>query len=182
MEIMSLIKLIFFSLFGILLRVIFYFSEYKDYLKSLLIFDQSSYNFNNLKENYIYNLFYKTSSIETKDNGFSKDSIPKDISDNNYYSEYEFISKPLALLYKYIKNYPKEYIFIFFIICDLIIAYLISTFKYRCSNNTQNNKNEKEIEKNEMVDEHNEHINLGVFCFYLCNPVSITICIFNIHS
>jgi len=99
MEFISLLKLLLFSLFGILLRIIFYYSKYKDYLKSLLIFDQSSYNFDNLKENYIYNFFKKISSIETNDNGFSKDYIPKDIPDNNYYSEYEFISKPLALLY-----------------------------------------------------------------------------------
>ena len=132
MKIISIFKLIIFSLFGILLRVIFYYSKYKDYLKSLLIFDQSSYNFENLKENYIYNLFNKLSSIETKDNGFSKGKIHNNIKDTNYYSEYEFISRPLALLYQYIKNYPKEYIFIFFIICDLFIAYLISTFKYHC--------------------------------------------------
>ncbi len=47
-----------FSSLGVLLRIIFYYSKYKDYLKSLLIFDQSSYKFDNLKENYIYNLFY----------------------------------------------------------------------------------------------------------------------------
>ena len=176
MEFISLLKLLLFSLFGILLRIIFYYSKYKDYLKSLLIFDQSSYNFDNLKENYIYNFFKKISSIETNDNGFSKDYIPKDIPDNNYYSEYEFISKPLALLYKYIKNYPKEYIFIFFIICDLIIAYLISTIKYHCSDNIKNNKEEKKEENNNNHNENNK-VNLGAFCFYLCNPVSITTCI-----
>ena len=170
MKIISIFKLIIFSLFGILLRVIFYYSKYKDYLKSLLIFDQSSYNFENLKENYIYNLFHKVSSIETKDNGFSKGKIHNNIKDTNYYSEYEFISKPLALLYQYIKNYPKEYIFIFFIICDLFIAYLISTFKYHCSTNKEDKKD------NDKLEEY-ENINLGVYCFYLCNPVSITTCI-----
>ena len=170
MKMISILKLIMFSSFGILLRVIFYYSKYKDYLKSLLIFDQSSYNFDNIKENYIYNLFHKISSIETKNNGFSKNNISNTIYDNNYYSEYEFISKPLALSYQYIKNYPKEYIFSFFVICDLLIAYLISTFKYHCSINIEENNNKKEeIENNK--------INIGVFCFYLCNPVSITTCI-----
>ena len=167
----SILKLIMYSLLGILLRVIFYYSKYKDYLKSLFIFDQSSYNFGNLKENYIYNLFHKRSSIETKNNGFSKGkkSTKNTIIDNNYYSEYEFISKPLALLYPYIKDYPKEYIFIFFIICDLLIAYLISTFKYHCSDIRQDNEKKDESK--------NENINLGFYSFYLCNPVSITTCI-----
>ena len=176
MKIISFLKIILFSLFGILLRMIFFYSKYKDYMKSLLIFDQSSYNFDNLKENYIYNMFHKKSSIETKDNGFSKDTVLKPINDNNYYSEYEFISKPLALLYKYIKNYPEKYIFTFFIICDLIIAYLISTFKYRSSlSHTKSDKKEEEkVNDNKNIE---NHINLGVFCFYLCNPVSITTCI-----
>ena len=176
MKIISFLKIILFSLFGILLRMIFFYSKYKDYMKSLLIFDQSSYNFDNLKENYIYNMFHKKSSIETKDNGFSKDTVLKPINDNNYYSEYEFISKPLALLYKYIKNYPEKYIFTFFIICDLIIAYLISTFKYRSSlSHTKSDKKEEEkLNDNKNIE---NHINLGVFCFYLCNPVSITTCI-----
>ena len=175
MKMISILKLIVFSSFGILLRVIFYYSKYKDYLKSLLIFDQSPYNFDNLKENYIYNLFHKVSSIETKNNGFSKDNVNgnNNIIDNNYYSEYEFISKPLALLYQYIKNYPKEYIFILFIICDLLIAYLIGTFKYHCSDIQQ--ENEKKEDKNGEYE--NEEINIGVYCFYLCNPVSITTCI-----
>ena len=56
----NILKIIFFSLFGISLRIIFYYSEYRDYLKSLLIFDQAPYNFDNIKENYIYNLFHKT--------------------------------------------------------------------------------------------------------------------------
>ena len=121
-------------------------------------------------------MFHKISSIETKDNGFSKDTVLKPINDNNYYSEYEFISKPLALLYKYIKNYPEKYIFTFFIICDLIIAYLISTFKYRSSlSHTKSDKKEEEkVNDNKNIE---NHINLGVFCFYLCNPVSITTCI-----
>ena len=106
-----LLKILVFSAFGIILRVIFYNSKYKDLLKSLLIFDQSSYNFNNLKENYIYNKFLKISSLETNNNGFSKNNTQK-IPDKNYYSEYEFISKPLALTYKYIKKVPKNYIFI----------------------------------------------------------------------
>ena len=175
MKIFSILQLLIFSAFGILFRVIFYYSKYKDYLKSLLIFDQSPYNFDNLKENYIYNLFHKVSSIETKDNGFSKDKIPNSLPDTNYYSEYEFISKPLALLYKYIRNYPKEYIFSFFIICDLLIAYLISTFKYHSSSKDADAKNK--IEKNNDKDNEDNKINLGAFCFYLSNPVSITTCI-----
>ena len=178
MKIFSILQLIIFSAFGILFRVIFYYSKYKDYLKSLLIFDQSPYNFDNLKENYIYNLFHKVSSIETKDNGFSKDKIPNSLPDTNYYSEYEFISKPLALLYQYIRNYPKEYIFSFFIICDLLIAYLISTFKYHSSTkDTKDNDSKKENEKEKENDNEDNKINLGAFCFYLSNPVSITTCI-----
>ena len=145
MKMISLLKIILFSLFGIILRIIFYYSKYKDYLKSLLIFDQSSYNFDNLRENYIYNLFHKVSSIETKDNGFSNSTNLKPLKDNNYYSEYEFISKPLTIVYKYIRHYPKEYIFAFFIICDLIIAYLISIFKYHFS--SKNDEKEEKIEK-----------------------------------
>ena len=175
MKKISLFKIILFSLFGIILRITFFYSKYKDYMKSLLIFDQSSYNFDNLKENYIYNMFHKISSIETKDNGFSKDTVLKPINDNNYYSEYEFISKPLALLYKHIKQCPEEYIFTFFIICDLIIAYLISTFKYRySSSHTKDDKKEEKENDNKNIE---NNINLGVFCFYLCNPVSITTCI-----
>ena len=171
MKIIDFFKIIIFASLGIVLRIIFYYSKYKDYLKSLLIFDQSSYNFDNLKENYIYNLFHKISSLETINNDFSENKIPKEIIDNNYYSEYEFISKPLALLYKYIKNSPKEYIFYFFIICDILIAYLISTFKFHFSFK----KERKEEIKEKAEDEKN--INLGIFCFYLCNPVSITTCI-----
>ena len=175
MKILSILNLILVSTFGILFRIIFYYSKYKDYLKSLLIFDQSPYNFDNLKENYIYNLFHKVSSIETNDDGFSKDKIPKELPDTNYYSEYEFISKPLALLYQYIRNYPKEYIFSFFIICDLLIAYLISTFKYHSSTKDNDTKNENDNEKEN--DNEDNKINLGAFCFYLSNPVSITTCI-----
>ena len=163
MKIKSILKLILFSLFGILLRIIFYYSQYKDYLKSLLIFDQSPYNFDNIKENYIYNLFHKEYIKETSNNNFSNNSKNINFYDINYYSEYEFISKPLSSLYKYIKNYPKEYIFIFFIVCDLIIAYLISTFKYKCILNITNDDEDE--------------FNSGVFCFYLCNPISITTCI-----
>ena len=103
-------------------------------------------------------------------------------NDLNYYSEYEFISKPIALLYKYIKNYPKEYIFIFFIACDLLIAYLISTFKYHCILN--NSKDEDiNLKKEENDDENEDKFNSGVFCFYLCNPISITTCIsFNLDT
>jgi len=174
MKIISLFKIILFSLFGIILRVEFFYSKYKDYMKSLLIFEQSPYNYDNLKENYIYNMFHKISSIETKDNGFSKNTVLKPINDNNYYSEYEFISKPLALLYKHIKNNEK-YTITFFIICDLIIAYLISTFKYRSSSShTKDDKKEEKENDNKNIE---NNINLGVFCFYLCNPVSITTCI-----
>ena len=169
MKTIDFFKIIIISLLGILLRILFYYSKYKDYLKSLLIFDQSSYNFDNLKENYIYNLFHKISSLETKYNDFSDNKIQKEIHDNNYYSEYEFISKPLALLYKYIKNYPKEYIFSFFIVCDILIAFLISTIKFHFKK-----EENAEIKKNE---EEENNINLGIFCFYLCNPVSITTCI-----
>ena len=172
MKISLILKIIVFSAFGIILRVIFYKSKYKDLLKSLLIFDQSSYNFNNLKENYIYNKFLKISSLETINNGFSKNNTQK-IVDKNYYSEYEFISKPLALTYKYIKKVPNNYIFIFYIVCDLVIAFLISTFKYKCSS-------ELEVEGNIVEENENqetEFFNLGVFCFYLCNPVSITTCV-----
>ena len=177
MKINSIFKLLLFSSFGILLRIIFYYSQYKDYLKSLLIFDQAPYNFDNIKENYIYNLFHKESIKSTNnDNSMNK------TSDLNYYSEYEFISKPIALLYKYIKNYPKEYIFIFFIACDLLIAYLISTFKYHCILN--NPKDEDiNIKKEENDDENEDKFNSGVFCFYLCNPISITTCIsFNLDT
>ena len=170
MKIYSFFKLIIFSSFGILLRIIFYYSEYKEYLKSLLIFDQAPYNFDNIKENYIYNLFHKE-SIKSKNN------TNHNIFDLNYYSEYEFISKPIAILYKYIKNYPKEYIFTFFIICDLLIAYLISTFKYHCILNEDSN------EKKEDNEEKDDEFNSGVFCFYLCNPISITTCIsFNLDT
>ena len=177
MKINSIFKLLLFSSFGILLRIIFYYSQYKDYLKSLLIFDQAPYNFDNIKENYIYNLFHKESIKSTNnDNSMNK------TSDLNYYSEYEFISKPIALLYKYIKNYPKEYIFIFFIACDLLIAYLISTFKYHCILN--NSKDEDiNVKKEENDDENRDKFNSGVFCFYLCNPISITTCIsFNLDT
>jgi hypothetical protein len=178
MKMISLLQIIIYTLFGIILRIIFYYSKYKDYLKSLLIFDQSSYNFDNLRENYIYNLFHKISSIETKENGFAEDKQIKPLNDNNYYSEYEFISKPLTIVYTYIRHYPKEYIFAFFIICDLIIAYLISIFKYHFlyKNDEKEEKLEKKDDDNEN-NENNENINLGVFCFYLCNPVSITTCI-----
>ena len=175
MKIFQILQLILVSIFGILFRIIFYYSKYKDYLKSLLIFDQSPYNFDNLKENYIYNLFHKVSSIQTKDNGFSKDNISNNLPDTNYYSEYEFISKPLALLYQYIRNYPKEYIFSFFIICDLLIAYLISTFKYHSS--TKNDDIKKENDNDNNNDNKEYKLNLGAFCFYLSNPVSITTCI-----
>ena len=170
MKISLILKILVFSAFGIILRVIFYNSKYKDLLKSLLIFDQSSYNFNNLKESYIYNKFLKISSLETNNNGFSKNNTQK-ILDKNYYSEYEFISKPLALTYKYIKKVPNNYIFIFYIVCDLVIAFLISTFKYKCSSEVEDNI----IEENE--NQESEFFNLGVFCFYLCNPVSITTCV-----
>ena len=177
MKINSIFKLLLFSSFGILLRIIFYYSQYKDYLKSLLIFDQAPYNFDNIKENYIYNLFHKESIKSTNnDNSMNK------TNDLNYYSEYEFISKPIALLYKYIKNYPKEYIFIFFIACDLLIAYLISTFKYHC---ILNNSIDEDIntKKEENDDENEDKFNSGVFCFYLCNPISITTCIsFNLDT
>ena len=177
MKINSIFKLLLFSSFGILLRIIFYYSQYKDYLKSLLIFDQAPYNFDNIKENYIYNLFHKESIKSTNnDNSMNK------TKDLNYYSEYEFISKPIALLYRYIKNYPKEYIFIFFIACDLLIAYLISTFKYHCILN--NSKDEDiNVKKEENDDENEDKFNSGVFCFYLCNPISITTCIsFNLDT
>ena len=131
MKIKSIFKLILFSTFGILLRIIFSYSQYKDYLKSLLIFDQAPYNFDNIKENYIYNLFHKE-SIKSTNNDNLLNNTNTNTFDLNYYSEYDFISKPIAILYKYIKNYPKEYIFIFFVACDLLIAYLISTFKYHC--------------------------------------------------
>ena len=169
MKISLILKILVFSAFGIILRVIFYNSKYKDLLKSLLIFDQSSYNFNNLKENYIYNKFLKISSLETFDNGFSKNNTQK-IHDKNYYSEYEFISKPLALTYKYIKKVPKKYIFIFYIVCDFVIAFLISTFKYKCSAEVENNI----IEENKNQD--SEFFNIGVFCFYLCNRESHPLC------
>ena len=185
MKIKSLFKLIFFSSFGILLRIIFYYSEYKDYLKSLLIFDQAPYSFDNIKENYIYNLFHKVSVKSTNTYDFSNNTNNNSISDINYYSDYNFISKPIAILYKYIKNIQKEYIFIFFIICDLLIAYIISTFKYNCISDSSNIiniiglKEENDNDKNDEDDEFNS----GVFCFYLCNPISITTCIsFNLDT
>ena len=177
MKINSIFKLLLFSSFGILLRIIFYYSQYKDYLKSLLIFDQAPYNFDNIKENYIYNLFHKESTKSTN----NENSMNK-TKDLNYYSEYEFISKPIALLYKYIKNYPKEYIFIFFIACDLLIAYLISTFKYHCILNVSKDEYIK-VNNDENDDENEDKFNSGVFCFYLCNPISITTCIsFNLDT
>ena len=177
MKINSIFKLLLFSSFGILLRIIFYYSQYKDYLKSLLIFDQAPYNFDNIKENYIYNLFHKESTKSTN----NENSMNK-TKDLNYYSEYEFISKPIALLYKYIKNYPKEYIFIFFIACDLLIAYLISTFKYHCILNVSKDEDIK-VKNDENDDENEDKFNSGVFCFYLCNPISITTCIsFNLDT
>ena len=175
MKIKSIFKLILFSSFGILLRIIFYYSQYKDYLKSLLIFDQAPYNFDNIKENYIYNLFHKE-SIKSTNNDNLLNNTNTNTFDLNYYSEYDFISKPIAILYKYIKNYPKEYIFIFFVACDLLIAYLISTFKYHC---ILNNSKDEDI----MDDENEDKFNSGVFCFYLCNPISITTCIsFNLDT
>ena len=173
----NILKIIFFSLFGISLRVIFYYSEYRDYLKSLLIFDQAPYNFDNIKENYIYNLFHKTSMKSTDNNDFFNNTN-QEIVDDNYYSEYEFIPKPISILYKYIKNQPEKYIFIFFIICDLLIAYLINAFKYHCIPNwiINDEKNNNEIKKEEG-EEKEEKFNMGVFCFYLCNPISITSCI-----
>ena len=174
MKINSIFKLVFFSVFGILLRTIFFYSQYKDYLKSLLIFDQAPYSFDNIKENYIYNLFHKESIKSTNNNTFSTNSYDT-IVDSNYYSEYNFISKQITILYKYIKNYKEEYIFIFFIICDLLIAYLISTFKYHCILDIPNLKINKEQE--EKGNEIDEEFNSGVFCFYLCNPISITTCI-----
>ena len=179
MKINSLFKLFLFSSFGIILRIIFYYSQYKDYLKSLLIFDQAPYNFDNIKENYIYNLFHKESVKSTNNNDFYNKTNNNNIFDLNYYSEYDFISKPIALLYKYIKNYPKEYIFTFFVICDLLIAYLISTFKYHCILNPDI----KEIKPEDNNEENNDTFNSGVFCFYLCNPISITACIsFNLDT
>ena len=175
----NILKIIFFSLFGISLRVIFYYSEYRDYLKSLLIFDQAPYNFDNIKENYIYNLFHKTSMKSTDSNDFFNNTN-QEIVDDNYYSEYEFISKPISILYKYIKNQQEKYIFIFFIICDLLIAYLINAFKYHCIPNwiIKEEKNNNEIKKEEEEEEKEEEkFNMGVFCFYLCNPISITSCI-----
>jgi len=174
MKINSIFKLVFFSVFGILLRTIFFYSQYKDYLKSLLIFDQAPYSFDNIKENYIYNLFHKESIKSTNNNTFSTNSYDT-IVDSNYYSEYNFISKQITILYKYIKNYKEEYIFIFFILCDLLIAYLISTFKYHCILDIPNLKINKEQE--EKGNEIDEEFNSGVFCFYLCNPISITTCI-----
>ena len=174
MKINSIFKLVFFSVFGILLRTIFFYSQYKDYLKSLLIFDQAPYSFDNIKENYIYNLFHKESIKSTNNNTFSTNSYDT-IVDSNYYSEYNFISKQITILYKYIKNYKEEYIFIFFILCDLLIAYLISTFKYHCILDIPNLKINKERE--EKGNEIDEEFNSGVFCFYLCNPISITTCI-----
>ena len=185
MKINSIFKLLFFSTFGVLLRVIFYYSQYKDYLKSLLIFDQAPYNFDNIKENYIYNLFHKESVLNTNNYTFSNNNNSIELSS---YSEYEFISKPIAMLYKYIKHFQKEYIFIFFIICDLLIAYLISTFKYHCilnDINPEDNNNDKKIIIEEEVEEEekDDEFNSGVFCFYLCNPISITTCIsFNLDT
>ena len=167
MNITLILKILVFSSIGVLLRLIFYYSKFKDYLTSLLIFDQSSYNFNNLKENYIYNLIHKVSEAETKFNDFSKNAQVRDITDNHYYSQYEFISKPIILLYKYIKNFPNDKIFAFYIVCDLVIALLISTYKFR-------NISKKEGENNE---DNKTCFNIGIFCFYLCNPISITTCI-----
>ena len=179
MKINSIFKFVVFSTFGIFLRIIFYYSQYKDYLKSLLIFDQAPYNFDNIKENYIYALFHKESVKRTNISGFFNDTN-QNMYDLNYYSEYDFISKPIALLYKYIKSYPKEYIFIFFIICDLLIAYLISTFKYHCILSFKDNDIEGQQiqqQKQENKEETDDTFNSGVFCFYLCNPISITSCI-----
>ena len=183
MKINSLFKLFLFSSFGIILRIIFYYSQYKDYLKSLLIFDRAPYNFDNIKENYIYNLFHKESVKSTNNNDFYNKTNNNNIFDLNYYSEYDFISKPIALLYKYIKNYPKEYIFTFFVICDLLIAYLISTFKYHCILNPDIKEIKPEDNNEENNEENNDTFNSGVFCFYLCNPISITACIsFNLDT
>ena len=151
----------------------------------MLIFDQAPYSFDNIKENYIYNLFHKISVKSTNNFDFSNSTNDNNILDTNYYSYYNFISKPIVILYKYIKNYPKEYIFIFFIICDLLIAYLISAFKYHCILDSTN-KNTiiiKKEEKDKDNDNNDDQFNSGVFCFYLCNPISITTCIsFNLDT
>ena len=87
---------------GALFRILFYYSKYKNTLSDLLLFPSSPYNYNNLRENYFYNLFSSPHS--------------------SFYSPNTFISKPLTYIYNQIRTLNQDYIFIFFLICDLLIA------------------------------------------------------------
>ena len=172
----KLFKLFIHSLLGVFLRLIFYFSRYKEYLKSLLIFESAPYSYENLKENFIINLYHKVSVKSTDNNSFTNNPIQNNVNDNYYYSSYEFISKPILLIYKFIRNYQQFYILIFFIICDLIIAYILSNLKFKSQIIGIN----WDIEKNKSLDNKEKcetGLNVGIFCFYLYNPVSITTCI-----
>ena len=167
-------KLLVHSFLGTFLRIVFYYSGYKEY--RIIIFESAPYSYENLKENFIINLYHKISMKSTDNNSFSSNQTQTNINDNYYYSSYEFISKPILLIYKFIRNYNQFYILIFFIICDLIIAYILSNLKYKSQVvgidlNLEKNKNLINKGKDEIG------LNIGIFCLYLYNPVSITTCI-----
>jgi hypothetical protein len=126
---------------GALFRILFYYSKYKNTLSDLLLFPSSPYNYNNLRENYFYNLFSSPHS--------------------SFYSPNTFISKPLTYIYNQIRTLNHDYIFIFFLICDLLIA--LSLYKIKNS-----------IRQNNQI---KEEYNSSLIAIYLYNPVSITACI-----
>ena len=126
---------------GAIFRILFYYSKYKNTLSDLLLFHSSPYNYNNLRENYFYNLFLSPHS--------------------SYYSPNTFISKPLTYIYNQTRNINKDYIFIFFILCDLLIAISL----YKIKNSLRLNKQFTDIYDNSLI------------AIYLYNPVTITACV-----
>ena len=126
---------------GTIFRILFYYSKYKNTLSDLLLFHSSPYNYNNLRENYFYNLFLSPHS--------------------SYYSPNTFISKPLTYIYNQTRNINKDYIFIFFLLCDLLIAISL----YKIKNSLRLNKHIKDAYDNSLI------------AIYLYNPVTITACV-----